>query len=69
MFLTFNSQEKPFPFDEWPAVEASDGYSASQVDDIEEGEFVDAEDVVNDDIPSFTAEQPESDEDAGKTTN
>lgn len=69
MFLTFNSQEKPFPFDEWPAVEASDGYSASQVDDIEEGEFVDAEDVVNDDIPSFTAEQPESDGDAGKTTN
>ena len=69
MFLTFNSQEKPFPFDEWPAVEASDGYSASQVDDIEEGEFVDAEDVVNDDIPSFTAEQPESEEDAGKTTN
>lgn len=69
MFLTFNSQEKPFPFDEWPAVEASDGYSATQVDDIEEGEFVDAEDVVNDDIPSFTAEQPESDEDAGKTTN
>ena len=69
MFLTFNNQEKPFPFDEWPAVEASDGYSASQVDDIEEGEFVDAEDVVNDDIPSFTAEQPESDEDAGKTTN
>ena len=69
MFLTFNSQEKPFPFDEWPAVEAADGYSAGQVDDLEEGEFVDAEDVVNDDIPSFTAEQPESDEDAGKTTN
>lgn len=69
MFLTFNSEEKPFPFDEWPAVEASDGYSARQVDDLEEGEFVDAEDVVNDDIPSFTAEQPESDEDAGKTTN
>lgn len=69
MFLTFNSEEKPFPFDEWPAVEASDGYSARQVDDVEEGEFVDAEDVVNDDIPSFTAEQPESDEDAGKTTN
>ena len=68
MFLTFNSEEKPFPFDEWPAVVASDGYSARQVDDVEEGEFVDAEDVVNDDIPSFTAEQPESDEDAGKTT-
>jgi hypothetical protein len=75
MFLTFNNEEKPFPFDEWPAVESSDGYSARPVDEdkkgdeVEEGEFVDAEEAVNDDIPSFTAEQSESDEDARKTTN
>jgi len=67
IFLTFNSEKKPFPFDEWPAVESSVGYSARPVEDVEEGEVVDAENVVNDDIPSFTAEQ--SDEDAGKTPN
>ena len=27
MFLTFNSEEKPFPFDEWPTIDPSEGYS------------------------------------------
>jgi hypothetical protein len=54
MFLTFNSESKPFPFDDWPEVDESEGYS---VDDIEEGEIVDVDDI--DDIPSFTADEPE----------
>ena len=69
MFLTFNSEEKPFPFDEWPAVDVSEGYSAKPTEDISEGELVDAEEVVNDDIPSFTAEQSDTDEDGPKTAN
>ena len=64
MFLTFNSEKKPFPFDEWPVTEASEGYSVRAV---EEGELVDAKEQVNDDIPSFTAEQSDTDEDAGNT--
>jgi hypothetical protein len=69
MFLTFNSEEKPFPFEEWPAVDASEGYSVKPTEDISEGELMDAEEVVNDDIPSFTAEQSDTDEDGPKTAN
>jgi hypothetical protein len=68
MFLTVNSEEKPFPFDEWPAIDTSEGYSAKPVEDVTEGELVDAEKVVNDDIPSFTADQSDRDEDGPKTT-
>jgi hypothetical protein len=67
IFLTFNSEKKPFPFDEWPVTEASEGYSVRPVEEVEDGELVDAEEVVNDDIPSFTAEQSDTDEDAGNT--
>jgi hypothetical protein len=67
IFLTFNSEKKPFPFDEWPVTEASAGYSVRAVEEVEDGELVDAEEVVNDDIPSFTAEQSDADEDAGNT--
>ena len=69
MFLTFNSEEKPFPFDEWPAIDTSEGYSAKPVEDVTEGELVDAEKVVNDDIPSFTADQSDRDEDGPKNTD
>jgi len=55
MFLTFNSEEKPFPFDEWPTIDPSEGYSVKSADDIEEGEFVDAQE--SDDVPSFTASE------------
>ena len=55
MFLTFNSEEKPFPFDEWPTIDPSEGYSVKSADDIEEGEFVDAQE--SDDMPSFMASE------------
>jgi hypothetical protein len=56
MFLTFNSNDKPFPFDEWPVLDPTEGYSVSSPEEVEEVEFVDAEeDVSDDDIPSFTA--------------
>jgi hypothetical protein len=51
MFLTFNTDSKPFPFDEWPEVDPSEGYSVRSAEDIEEAEFVEVED---DNVPSFT---------------
>jgi len=51
MFLTFNTDSKPFPFDEWPEVDPSEGYSVRSAEDIEEAEFVKVED---DNVPSFT---------------
>jgi len=51
MFLTFNTNSKPFPFDEWPEVDPSEGYSVRSAEDIEEAEFVEVED---DNVPSFT---------------
>jgi len=68
MFLTFNSEDKPFPFDEWPSINPSEGYSVRPVDVVEEAELVDAEDVIDDDIPSFTADESDSDEGSNKTT-
>lgn len=61
MFLTFNSEEKPFPFSEWPTIDQSEGYSvnsdsAEEVDEAE-GEYVAAEEVDDEDIPSFTADE------------
>ena len=51
MFLTFNTDSKPFPFDEWPEVDPSEGYSVRSAEDIEEAEFVEVEE---DNVPSFT---------------
>lgn len=64
MFLTFNSDDKPFPFDEWPTLEPSQGYSVAASKAAEE---VDAEvdlDVSDEDIPSFTAGDRPTDKDA-----
>lgn len=68
MFLTFNSEEKPFPFDEWPSVETTAGYSANnsketEAEEVEDAEYIDAEDVADDDIPSFTSDESDADED------
>ena len=68
MFLTFNSDDKPFPFDEWPVLDPSEGYSVSTHEEVEDVEFVDAEsdlEVSDEDIPSFTAGDRPSDKDAG----
>ena len=67
MFLTFNSNDKPFPFDEWPVLDTSEGYSVSTPEEVEDVEFVDAEsdlDVSDEDIPSFTAGDRPTDKDA-----
>ena len=70
MFLTFNSEEKPFPFDEWPTTDASEGYSVRPVEDGEAGaKEAGTKEVANDDIPSFTAEQSDSDDEGRKPTN
>lgn len=67
MFLTFNSNDKPFPFDEWPALEPSEGYSVAAAKEANDADYVDAEtdlDVSDEDIPSFTAGDRPSDKDA-----
>jgi hypothetical protein len=68
MFLTFNSNDKPFPFDEWPVLDPSEGYSVTSPEQVEDAEYVEAEadaDISDDDIPSFTADDRNSDKDAG----
>lgn len=67
MFLTFNSNDKPFPFDEWPALEPSEGYSVAATKEAKDADYVDAAtdlDVSDEDIPSFTAGDRPSDKDA-----
>jgi len=66
MFLTFNSNNKPFPFNEWPTLDPSEGYTVAAAEALEDEEFVDAEpdlDVSDEDIPSFTAGDSPSDKD------
>lgn len=67
MFLTFNSNDKPFPFDDWPTLEPSEGYSVAATKEAKYAEYTDAEtdlDVSDEDIPSFTAGDRPSDKDA-----
>ena len=67
MFLTFNSNDKPFPFDEWPALEPSEGYSVAATKEAKDADYVDAAtdlDVSDEDIPSFTAGERPNDKDA-----
>lgn len=67
MFLTFNSNDKPFPFDDWPTLEPSEGYSVAATKEAKYAEYTDAEtdlDVSDEDIPSFTADDRPSDKDA-----
>lgn len=45
MFLTFNSEQKPFPFDEWPEINPTEGYSVAVAEDVEDGEYVEVEPV------------------------
>ncbi|MDG1819403.1 MAG: DUF4389 domain-containing protein [Porticoccaceae bacterium] len=67
LFLTFNSEDKPFPFDEWPTVETASGYSVNsdddEVEEVEDAEYVEAEEVADDDVPSFTADESDSETD------
>ena len=61
MFLTFNSNNKPFPFDEWPELDPSEGYSVSSHEQVEDVEFVEVEEAIDtNDVPSL-ATGPSSD--------
>lgn len=67
MFLTFNSNDKPFPFDDWPQLDPSEGYSVAADKQTEDTESVEAEtdlDISDEDIPSFTAGDQPSDKGA-----
>ncbi|MBT7168087.1 MAG: DUF4389 domain-containing protein [Porticoccaceae bacterium] len=67
MFLTFNAESKPFPFDEWPIVEPTSGYSSASV----ETEDVvatqeDSDELSDSSIPSFVASDDGDKEDEEK---
>ena len=66
LFLTFNTDVKPFPFDEWPEVDLSEGYS-SRSRQSEDSGTVDTE-VVDDDssIPSFVVADDTDESDSDK---
>ncbi|RZO20238.1 MAG: DUF4389 domain-containing protein [SAR92 clade bacterium] len=59
LFLTFNTEAKPFPFEEWPVMEPSAGYSADSTDQQKESDIVETEVVADDDsnIPTFVASE------------
>jgi len=57
MFLTFNSNNKPFPFDEWPVLDPSEGYSVSSPEQVEYVEFVEVNEDIDDTVvPSFAVD-------------
>ena len=64
MFLTFNSDDKPFPFDEWPTLEPSDGYSVAATKAVGSVDAKTDADASDEDIPSFTAGDRPTDKDA-----
>jgi hypothetical protein len=53
-FLTFNSNSKPFPFDDWPNPVLSEGFS---IDDEPSVTVNEDAPVDESDIPSFTSER------------
>lgn len=55
MFLTFNTEKKPFPFDEWPLIDPSEGYEVRSAETVDDAEFVEVDEVNDEDVPSFTA--------------
>ena len=67
MFLTFNAESKPFPFDEWPVAEPTAGYSSVSV---ETGGVVDTQEesgeLSDSSIPSFVASDDADNEDEAK---
>ena len=58
LFLTFNSEAKPFPFDEWPDVELRPGYTSDPESD---SEIIESDSESDDsDIPSFVSSDGEA---------
>ena len=52
LYLTFNSDQKPFPFDDWPEIDEPEPLPKPQDEPVEDQGTV--ADVSVDDIPSFT---------------
>ena len=55
MFLTFNTENKPFPFDEWPLIDPSEGYEVRSAETVDDAEYVEVDEANDEDVPSFTA--------------
>ena len=53
-FLTFNSNSKPFPFDDWPNSVLSEGFSIDDEPNVTVNEDAPVDES---DIPSFTSER------------
>ena len=61
MFLTFNTENKPFPFDEWPLIDPSEGYQVRAAETADAAEFVEVDDAIDEDGTSFTADDGAND--------
>ena len=61
LFLTFNTDTKPFPFDEWPQVDTSEGYSSRTAPSVDTKAPNSADpDIASEDdssIPSFVVSE------------
>lgn len=60
LFLTYNSEEKPYPFTDWPETQASsvDHWADAEVDEIPVAEYSSASD---EDVPSFVSQKSAAD--------
>ena len=67
LFLTFNAESKPFPFDEWPVAEPTSGYSSASVEteDVVDTQE-DSDELSDSSIPSFVASEDADNEDEAK---
>tara|TARA_A100001011_G_scaffold332492_1_gene359642 strand:- start:254 stop:592 length:339 start_codon:yes stop_codon:yes gene_type:complete len=63
MFVTFNSEKKSFPFDDWPEADFSEGYKSEDLEpavqmnkQVADNKGPDFDESVepNEDVPSFT---------------
>ena len=56
LFVTFNSEDKSFPFDDWPTAELTEGYSVPDSDIIEsvDDKLNDQDSQDSDEVPTFT---------------
>jgi hypothetical protein len=72
LFITFNNEDKPFPFSDWPEVDVPMA-EEQQTDDVIEAEFVTTETTGEptdlDDVPTFVdTEDEQKPQDDNKTT-
>ena len=68
LFLTYNSEEKPYPFTDWPEIQQTgvvDQWADAEVDEIPATEYSSASD---EDVPSFVSQKSQAEGSSVKDT-